>query len=63
MAAAGIFWKVIERFGPVRPFVNIVAAEERHIRALLALLAHFRVEPPQDPWPERVGIPRTLQAA
>jgi len=61
--ARATYRKVIETFGPVRPFVNIVEAEDRHARALLALLARFGVEPPKDTWPERVRAPRTLEAA
>lgn len=32
--ARATYAKVIERFGPVRPFVNIIKAEERHAQAL-----------------------------
>lgn len=55
--------KVIEAFGPVRPFVNIVEAEDRHAKALLAHFAKFGIEPPQDTWPERVTAPITLAEA
>jgi rubrerythrin len=61
--ARATYRKVIEAFGPVRPFANIVEAEDRHARALLALFARFGVEPPQDTWPERVTAPRTLVEA
>ena len=47
----------------MRPFVNIVEAEDRHARALLALFARFGVEPPPDTWSERVAAPRTLLEA
>jgi hypothetical protein len=55
--------KVIETFGPVRPFVNIVEAEERHARALRALLNRLGVEPPRDTWPTRVSASDTLVEA
>jgi len=55
--------KVIEAFGPVRPFVNIVEAEKRHVEALLALFARFAAEAPEDTWPERVTAPSTLSEA
>jgi len=58
--ARATYRKVIEAFGPVRPFVNIVDAEDRHAKALLALFARFGVEPPADTWLERVAAPRTL---
>jgi rubrerythrin len=61
--ARATYRKVIEAFGPVRPFVNIVEAEDRHAKALLGLFARFGVEPPQDTWPERVTAPRTLVEA
>jgi len=46
--AHATYRKVIEPFGPVRPFVNIVEAEHRHAEALLALLARAGVAPPRD---------------
>lgn len=54
---------VIEAFGPVRPFVNIVEAEERHAGALIDLLEFFGVEPPTDNWAGRVPAPATLLEA
>jgi hypothetical protein len=33
--ARATYRKVIERFGPVRPFVNIVDTENRHVGALV----------------------------
>lgn len=61
--ARATYRKVIEAFGQVRPFVNIVEAEDRHANALLALFARFGIEPPQDTWPERVTAPATLADA
>lgn len=58
--ARATYRKVIEAFGPVRPFVNIAEAEDRHAHALLALFAQFGAEPPQDTWPERVKAPSSL---
>lgn len=61
--ARATYRKVIEAFGPVRPFINIVRAEDRHARALLALFARFGAEPPQDTWSAQVTAPRTLAEA
>jgi rubrerythrin len=61
--ARATYRKVIERFGPVRPFVNIAQAEDRHVEALLTLFARLGVEPPADSWPARVSAPATLRAA
>lgn len=54
---------VIEAFGPVRPFVNILEAETRHADALLSLFECFGVEPPQDKWAGKVRAPTTLVEA
>lgn len=55
--------KVIERFGPVRPFVNIVEAEGRHIDSLLAQFDRLGVIPPEDNWPTRVKAPDSIDQA
>ncbi|MEQ8734446.1 MAG: DUF2202 domain-containing protein [Rhodospirillaceae bacterium] len=61
--ARATYRKVIEKFGPIRPFINIVEAENRHVNALLRLFDRFGVEPPLDGWPERVSAPSSeLQA-
>jgi hypothetical protein len=57
--ALATYRKVIDTFGPVRPFVNIVAAEERDASGLLELFERFGVKPPEDTWPGRVTAPRT----
>ncbi|ODU58272.1 MAG: DUF2202 domain-containing protein [Comamonadaceae bacterium SCN 68-20] len=46
------YQRVIRDFGPVRPFINIVEAEARHISALLALCARYGVPPPPNRWRE-----------
>jgi len=61
--ARAIYSGIIERFGPVRPFVNIVEAEDRHARALLALFQSFGVPPPPDDWVAKVEIPETIERA
>jgi len=58
--ARATYQKVIDTFGPVRPFVNIVEAEDRHAQALLSLFARFGVEPPPDNWAGRVAAPASL---
>ncbi|WP_018408690.1 ferritin-like domain-containing protein [Methylocystis rosea] len=54
---------VIDRFGPVRPFVNIIEAEERHANALLRLFERFGIEPPKDRWAGQVPAPSSLAEA
>lgn len=61
--ARAAYRKVIERFGPVRPFVNIAEAEDRHIEALLAQFRRLGMDPPQDSWPERVTAPGSVAEA
>lgn len=61
--ARATYRKVIDAFGPVRPFINIVEAEERHIAALLRQYARLRLTPPADRWAGRVGAPASLREA
>jgi len=42
--------QVIRDFGEVRPFINIVDAEARHIAALLALFDRYGSVPPENRW-------------
>lgn len=46
--ALATYQAVLERFGEVRPFVNIAQAEQRHIDALLGIYAHYGVPVPPD---------------
>jgi hypothetical protein len=46
--ARAIYRKVIGRFGTVRPFVNIVEAENQHIAELLRQFQGFHAPPPAD---------------
>ena len=55
--------QVIEKFGPVRPFVNIHEAENRHIEALKRLFAAYQIEIPVDHWPGHLTAPETLREA
>jgi rubrerythrin len=61
--ARATYRSVVERFGPVGPFVNIIEAEERHASALLRLFERYGVEPPKDRWAGRVPAPPSLSAA
>jgi hypothetical protein len=61
--ARATYSAVLDAHGPVRPFVNIVESEERHIDALRALCDQFGVSAPPDPWSGRVPAPPSLAAA
>lgn len=61
--ARATYRAVLDAYGDVRPFVNIVESEERHIEALGRLCGRYGVAIPQDPWPSRVAAPASLEAA
>lgn len=52
--------KVIETFGNVLPFSNIIEAEIRHYQALIPLLEKYNVAVPIDNWYEKIELPNTL---
>lgn len=52
--AHATYRQVIEDFGEVRPFINIVDSEARHIAALTRLMQRYEVPVPANPWPGRV---------
>ncbi|PRQ02858.1 hypothetical protein ENSA5_20350 [Enhygromyxa salina] len=61
--ARATYRAVLDRFGEVRPFVNIIEAEGRHIEALLRVYSRHGLEPPADRWADHVEAPATLEAA
>lgn len=61
--ARATYAAVIDRFGPVRPFVNIIQSEQRHINALQMLLRQRGYAIPIDPYGGRVKAPDTLEQA
>ena len=61
--ARATYRAVIDRFGEVRPFANIVEAEQRHIDALLGVYRRRNVEVPTDRWAGRIDVPESLGAA
>jgi hypothetical protein len=61
--ARATYRAILDTYGDVRPFVNIVESEERHIEALRRLCERYHVEIPADPWPARVSAPDSLAAA
>jgi hypothetical protein len=54
---------VISKFGEIRPFINIVAAEGRHVEALLPLFAKYNIAIPIDAWNSRIEPPDTILEA
>lgn len=61
--ARATYRAVLRAYGDVRPFVNIVESEERHIQALRRLCERYDVRIPADPWPARTSAPASLEAA
>ncbi len=47
--AEAIYARVIDDFGEVRPFVNIIGAEQRHASSLEALYAQYGLDRPANP--------------
>ena len=54
---------VISKFGEIRPFINIVEAEGRHIEALLPLFIKYEIAIPEDNWSSRIIPPKSLLEA
>lgn len=62
--AIAFYTAVIDKLGNVRPFVNIVRAEERHETALVRLLAMYDLDVPKDHWADHeFDVPDTRVAA
>lgn len=61
--ARAIYNKVIEAFGPIRPFINIVDAEDRHASALLRQFERLGLKPPKDEWAGHIKAPASIAAA
>ncbi len=61
--ARAVYQYVIDTFGPVRPFINIVEAEGRHINALLPLFHKYGIPVPPDTWKERIAKPGSIADA
>jgi len=61
--ARATYRAVLDAFGDVRPFVNIVESEERHIQALKRLFEKHGLAVPHDNWAGRVPAPESLERA
>jgi len=61
--ARATYREVLAVHGNVRPFSNVVEAEERHIDILEAVFAQRGLPVPPDPWPARVQAPSTVVEA
>jgi hypothetical protein len=61
--ARATYRSILNKFGAIRPFVNIIESEERHIRALIPLFWKYEIPLPEDNWQERVEVPNSVQEA
>lgn len=51
---------VLNKFGKVQPFVNILEAEKRHYSSLMPLLQKYQVPTPINNWAKKIETPNTL---
>ena len=61
--ARATYAQVLADFGEVRPFINIVEAENRHVEALVGVFERYGVAVPDDTWPGRVPRYGSLREA
>ncbi|MCK5861387.1 MAG: DUF2202 domain-containing protein, partial [Candidatus Hydrogenedentes bacterium] len=61
--ARATYAKVIETFGAVRPFSNIIHAESQHINALSRLYNRYNLPIPADTWKDKVPVFTSLEEA
>ena len=61
--ARALYQKVIDKFGAVRPFSNIIKAETTHIAELKPLFSKYGIPVPKDEWYNKVPTFSTLQEA
>lgn len=54
---------IIGKFGSIRPFTNIKAAEQQHINALVSLFQKYDKQLPEDNAKQYVSAPDTLKNA
>ncbi|MDF2213023.1 hypothetical protein L1F28_30995 [Arthrospira platensis NCB002] len=61
--ACATYRLIIQKFGPIKPFVNIIEAEKRHIQALMPLFIRYNIPIPEDDWETRIIPPDSVQEA
>ncbi len=58
--AQAIYRLVLQQFGDIAPFTNIVEAEGRHIEALLTLFRKYDITVPVDEWSTKAVVPGSI---
>ncbi|MEM8832493.1 MAG: DUF2202 domain-containing protein [Cyanobacteria bacterium P01_G01_bin.19] len=61
--ARATYQLVISKFGQIRPFINIIQSEERHIQALASLFQKYEISLPADNYADRVKVPASVEQA
>lgn len=61
--AEATYQKVIEKFGDVKPFSNIINAEVKHSTSLLKLYAKYNIPVPNNDWYDKVPEFETIEEA
>ncbi|MFB2983655.1 DUF2202 domain-containing protein [Microseira sp. BLCC-F43] len=61
--ARAFYTAVIEKFGEVRPFSNIVGSEDRHVQLWNSLFNKYGLPIPEDTFAGKIQAPETLPAA
>jgi hypothetical protein len=54
---------IINEYGPIRPFSNIIQAEEQHINMLVPLFTKYGFAVPEDNAAEHIVVPKDLKEA
>lgn len=62
-AALAAYTAVIERYGPLEPYVSIRESEVNHVAALIRQLGRLGVSVPANPYLGQIPAPANLQAA
>ncbi|MBQ0719062.1 MAG: DUF2202 domain-containing protein [Gammaproteobacteria bacterium] len=58
--ARAIYRLVLQHFGDIAPFANIVEAEGRHIEALVTLFKKYAIPVPEDEWAAKAETPDSI---
>jgi rubrerythrin len=61
--ARNTYREIIAAFGTVRPFSNIVEAEQTHINFLLPLYEKYSIPVPAEPGPTEMAVPESMEEA
>ncbi|WP_009545418.1 ferritin-like domain-containing protein [Crocosphaera subtropica] len=61
--ARALYNAIIEKFGQVRPFINIVQAENRHVQLWNKLFNQYGLPIPEDAYAGKIEAPDSLKTA